>query len=383
MDYVILEKRPWLMTMNVNLDATVSNQKRVLVCYLQLDEYEQVNVKEIHHANKIEKYQIIKGFIQHDLCIDVCHCLDEKSVKSLSKGDYDYIFGFGPAYHQAIRQWPNAYRILYMTESPFWYSLKQETDRIQIFRKKTGIQKELVRTGVFYGRDDEKTADAIVCMCSKQFFSGINKPVYRIVPHGIKSNLIDSNLFEKRSEKHFLVFGTTGYVHKGVDMLVDVVKKHPDWHLHLCGNTAEMDEDGFAYSFPNIHAEGYLSVNDLRYKELVEQCMFVLLASCSEGMPTGIITCMRHGLIPIVSKNIGMEYCGEDKIFFFNELSENDIEAGLKQCVSMDREKLRHMSDSIYEYANEEFSIEAFSGNIADCIGSILKTDVRRVSTEI
>lgn len=371
MDYVILDKRPASVNMNINFDATLSGQKRVLICYLPLDEYEQAGIKEIYHPNKIEKYQIIKAFISNNYCIDICHCLDEKAVRKLAEGNYDVIFGFGPAYHQAIKQWPNAYRIIYYTESPFWYSRQQEMFRIQMFEKKTGVRKRLVRTGVFYHEDDEKTANAVICMCDKKLFDAIDNPVYRILPYGLKSSKINGNLFAHRDEKHFLVFGMAGYVHKGVDLLIDVIKNHPDWHLHLCGDTREMDKDGFEYHYPNVHLEGFMSVNDLRYKELVEQCMFILLASCSEGMPTGIITGMRHGLIPIVSRNIGMEYCGEDKAFFFDELSEQDIEKQLKQCVAIAREKLEYRSNYIYEYANKEFSIGAFSERMNQCIGNI------------
>lgn len=372
MDYVLLEKHGRSMNMNINYDAAMSGQKRALICYLPTDNYEHIDLKAAYHVNQIERYQIVRSFIKHDYCIDVCHCLDVKAIGKLAKEKYDLIFGFGTAYIQAIKQWPDALHIIYYTESPYWYSKQQEMFRIQKFKEKTGIDKELVRTGVHYYEDDEKRSDVIICKCDEALFDKVNKPIYRIVPHGLKSLIIDQNLFLNRSEKHFLVFSMFGYVHKGIDLLIDVVKKHPDWHLHLCGNTDEMDKDRFEYHYSNIHVEGYLLVHDIHYRELVEQCMFVLLPSCSEATGSGVVTCMRHGLIPIVSRRIGLEYCGEDKVFFFEEISEAYIEKRLEQCIHMNRQDLEEMSDRIYEYANKEFSIEAFSTKMDSCIDNIL-----------
>lgn len=372
MDYVILEKHGTPINMNINYDATINNQKKVLICYLPTDEYEHVTREKVYHTNKVERYQIIKSFIKKNYCIDVCHCLDEKAIGKLSSERYDVIFGMGTAYKQAIKKWPDAVHIIYYTESPFWYSKQQESLRIQMFCEKTGIHKKLVRTDVFYHEDDEKEADAIICMCDENLFYKLEKPIYRITPHGLKSIGIDKNLFEKRDERHFLVFGTVGYVHKGIDLLIDVFKNHPDWHLHICGDATEMNRDGYEYHYQNICMEGFLSVNDVRYRELVEQCMFIVLASCAEATPSGVITGMRHGLIPIVSKKLGMEYCGEDKVFFFEELSEQCIEERIQHCVEIGREVLRNMSDSIYQYANTEFTIETYTSKMDYCIDSIL-----------
>lgn len=372
MDYVLKERHGEPINININYDAAMREQKRVLICYLPINEYKDIDVEQMSHTNKIERYQIIRSFIKKGYCVDICHCLDRKAILKLADVHYDVIFGFGHTYRAAYTQWPDAKHIIYFTESPYWYSKQQETERLQMFRERTGIEKAMKRTGTWYEEDDENKADVIVCMCEEKLFVKTGKPVYRIAPYGFKSNIIDENLFAERNENHFLVFGIFGYVHKGVDLLIDVVKKHPDWHLHICGDPAELDEDGYDYIYPNIHMEGYIHVNDVRYKELVQKCMFVILASCSEGMPTGVITGMRHGLIPVVSSNIGMEYCGEEKAVFFDELSERGIEKTLERCTKADRTVLQNMSHSIYEYANDEFSIQAFTKRMDSCLDDIL-----------
>ena len=53
---------------NINLDLLNSQQKKILLCYLYL---EDVDLTKVKHANYMHANQIVKYFIDNEYCVDV------------------------------------------------------------------------------------------------------------------------------------------------------------------------------------------------------------------------------------------------------------------------------------------------------------------------
>lgn len=359
------------IVLDINRDCT-RNQKKILVCYLDYDRAAYSLRHNAEHTNAQEMCQIIKVLIDMDFRIDVCDCSNKEAVYEMPENYYDYIFGLGDMFWYAKEHNPNAFTILYMTENPYYVSYQKETERVQYFHERTGRTASLCRTGLFYHEDDEKKADAVVCVGEKTYYNAIQNPVIRVFPSAFKNPLCENPL-ESREKKNFLVLGVHGFVHKGNDILIEVFQKHKDWNLYLCGTNIDKECKSLGYQrTENIIDCGFVNTGSEKFCNLIKKCMFVLLPSCSEGMSTGLMTCMMHGMIPITMHGNGMDELEQYCLFFENYLIEN-VEKKLSEVTEMDDVYCRELSGMIYEYANREFTLGRYTENIREAFTQLLK----------
>ena len=191
-------------------------------------------------------------------------------------------------------------------------------------------------------------------------------------PTAIKNKKYVNNICDKRRSTNFIVLGVKGFVHKGNDLLIEVFKKHVEWRLYLCGREIEQEckKIGCVRS-ENVVDCGFVEIESQKFLELVSECTFILLPSCSEGMSTALLTGMRHGLIPVTTKGTGMdelyEYCQ-----YFEGYHIDQIEKKLIELTKMGKEEIKNMSDNIYEYANQIFSISSYAKNLREIFEDIM-----------
>ncbi|MDE6052527.1 MAG: glycosyltransferase, partial [Lachnospiraceae bacterium] len=323
------------------------------------------------HTNLQEMFQMIKILIDMDFCIDVCGCNNQEATLEMPSDYYDYILGFGDMFRLAKERNPKAYAIIYMTENPYAISYVNEQERIVYFYERTRKKVPFTRTGKFYAEGDEELADAVICLGEKKYFK--NKTVYRVYPSAFKNEKYVNNIQDDRRSTNFLVFGTKGFIHKGNDLLLEVFAKHPEWSLYLCGSRIAQECRKIGMALPqNVFDCGFVNVDSEKYLKLVRICPFVLLPSCSEGMSTALMTCMRHGLIPVTMRGTGMDeletYCE-----YFEGYLISQIEKKICELVSMNPMYITERSNQIYEYANQNFVLEEYTKNLKKALETIMR----------
>lgn len=369
--YVIHDlQRP--IVKNINLDLT-KKQKHILVCYLDLNAINKELLKSVQASNRLEAFQIIRILIKMDFIVDVCAGNDESVLDVISIDDYDYVLGSGCIYRKFADN-SRAVCILYMTENPYGISYLRARERLDYFnlRNHTNIKK-MSRTGCWYWEGDERLADYIICLGEEKYFDNLEKPVYRLFPSALKNeNYVYS--MENRNRNCFLVFGAIGLIHKGVDILIEVFRKHSEWKLFLCGGSIESELKELKLQIsPNIILCGFVEVGSEKFMNLVSVCSFVILPSCSEASTTGVLTGMRHGLLPMVCRGNGFERCS-DYCLFFEDFHIEAVEERIMKAINMSDADYIRMGQKIFEYANDEFSIENYSNNLETILRKIFAT---------
>lgn len=361
------------IVLGINQDCQ-REQKKILVSYLDYDRTAYALRHANAHTNLQEMMQLIRVLIDFDYCIDVCACNNEEAALEMPSDYYDYIFGFGDMFRLAKQRNPKAYTIMYMTENPYSVSRAGEQARIDYFYERTGKKIPFSRTGKFYLENDEALADAIICLGERKYFK--NNLVKRVYPSAFKNLKYSNNVCENRNSTNFLVFGVKGFVHKGNDLLLEVFKKHPEWKLYMCGREIADECRKLGLTLPaNVIDCGFIDVNSDAFLELIEICPFVLLPSCSEGMSTSLLTCMRHGQIPVTMRGTGMDEL-EDYCEYFEDYRISAIESKIVELSNIDREEITRRSNRIYQYANEYFTLEKFTEHIRICLKEILNESV-------
>jgi glycosyltransferase involved in cell wall biosynthesis len=318
-------------------------QPRALLSY-DLDCLNSNNIDFQYSTNRKENQVILTTLIDLGFIVDFFGCRNNYYCDGLR---YDLVFGFGDAYRKSLLT-QDGIRVLYLTEGPPDLSVINEKNRLDYFYRRHGKIKPIERSGVYYQNSDLQLANKIICL-GELHKKHINKSpsiladTQSINPTGLPVN-IKKNKFN--ISKNLLWFGSRGVIHKGLDLLIDTFKELPDWTLHVCGVDEKVVND-LMDTPGNIKFHGKISYLDYKFTELINLCNYSILLSCSEAVPTSVLTCMRAGLIPIVSENCGTEFpcaitCEEISIEYIKnivsktlELTENQIEEKSKNICSM------------------------------------------------
>jgi glycosyltransferase involved in cell wall biosynthesis len=104
----------------------------------------------------------------------------------------------------------------------------------------------------------------------------------------------------------FLWLGSHGFVHKGLDLVLEAFAAMPEFKLVVCGPIKDEPEfekafDRELYQTPNIETVGWVDITSDQFHEIVARCVGLVYPSCAEGASGNVLTCMQAGLIPVIS----------------------------------------------------------------------------------
>jgi glycosyltransferase involved in cell wall biosynthesis len=179
----------------------------------------------------------------------------------------------------------------------------------------------------------------------------------------------------QRTKLNFLFFAGGCQVQKGLDLLLEIFPKYPHLHLYVC-SPFEQENDfcdcyyNELYKTPNVHPVGWVQVNSPHFYELTDKCAFVILPSCSEGQPSSVVQCMHSGLIPLVTKQAGIDT--EDFGVTFSDDSIEAIERAVLEVSELPTSWISTRSAHTFGAAKEKFSEDAFVDKWRKMLSEIL-----------
>lgn len=363
-------KRP-LFHQNINYDPS-RMQKKALISYLTFPL--ENPLEYITHTALLESLIILKTFIELDYSVDVAYCKDYTNLDLILRKHYDLVFGFGDPFLHYAKTHPNVFRIIYLTESSPDFSTAREKEREDYFYERHRKKMLIKRTNMYLTNDQIQIADKGILIGNdhtRATYGDLAKKIVTLYPTALENrDFVFQPKDHSKTRKNFLWFGSTGAIHKGLDLLFDVFTENPDIELFVCGlNGPEKKLFPFK-KYRNIHDMGFVNVNSKKFTQLVNTCSFVVLPSCSEGVATSVLTCMYHGLIPVVTEETGIEK--QDFVIIIPDYHLENVSEIIKYCSNMNPKKLAMMSESVFQYARKNFSLEAFRKNFKSVLHKCL-----------
>jgi glycosyltransferase involved in cell wall biosynthesis len=179
--------------------------------------------------------------------------------------------------------------------------------------------------------------------------------------------------------KNFLWFNSNGFVHKGLDLVLEAFAGMPEFHLTVCGPIKDEVEKPFEKAFykelyhtPNIHTAGWVEDASVEFLQIANSCSGVIGASCSEGGGGSIISCMQAGLIPIVNYESSVE------IGSFGILLPDCSVESIRHCVrsfaSLSADVLQEKAKRAWEFASTNHSRQRFTDEYKKVAKAIITT---------
>jgi Glycosyl transferases group 1 len=352
------------------------NKKKALLIYL-VEPFFRTNVS---HGNFYEARGIAYALDLLNYNVDV---INHSSKKIIDGQKYDLIIGFGEAFNRIFNK-PvrSSTAILYATSQHSFVLNKSAMSAVKRFYKNSKIfDLSLVRYRQNSWQASYDLVDGIIVVDG----TGLTNKTYRenslVNPNYIKSvsppyiQVYHGPLVQSESTRQqFLWFAGDGPVHKGLDLLLDYFYKNENISLHVVGNISRHKIFFEYYSehlkcTKNIFYHGFLDVKSPELLDIALNCDFVILPSCSEGMPNSLATIVGNfGCIPVVTE--ACSFSVPTKILI-SELTDLGVDQAVASCKKL---KLNlHTKNENRDFVVNNYTYSSYIKSIAGCIEIISK----------
>jgi hypothetical protein len=178
-------------------------------------------------------------------------------------------------------------------------------------------------------------------------------------------------------EREFLWYFGAGAIHKGLDLVLEVFARHPDLVLNVVGN-APLREADFAEAYlreltecPNIRVYGALMPDSTEFAAVARRCFAFVGASCSESTSSAVVTCLKVGMFPIISRDCGVTL-PPGVGTYLETCSIEEIEEAVLAAYESPSAVLAEAVGAVQAMAHECYSRERFSSDLASFLSAAL-----------
>jgi hypothetical protein len=354
-------------------------KENVLISYIT---YPFKNGVNLGHTNTAEALEIAKVFHELGYKVDI---VNYEYEGNLNYDKYSVVFGFGePLINSFYRRNHKILTIYYGTGMHVIHQNHATLKRIEEVYKKKG--KLLLESGRIVDKAwsaQTSLVDSIITLGNdevvnsyQKYFSrkiyNIPNSYYKIFDH---EEILKNKNF-RDAKNHFLWFGSSGLIHKGLDLLLEVFKEMSDFQLHICGpidNEPKFKNCYYEelYNTKNIHTYGYKNIQSKSFKDIIGKCAFIIFPSCSEGEPSSVINVMVYGLIPIVTNTAGIRI--KDFGIEIKELTNISVKESIIKAVNLSEDEIEKRSLKCANDTISNHSIEKYSHELKKVLIEILR----------
>jgi hypothetical protein len=342
--------------------------KRALVCYT----ISPFLLRQVSHTNYRESVAIVNQLALCGYTVDIVHFT---YVGAIDYSQYDLIFGFGEPFENSFLEERKLARIHYLTGAYSQFQNRAEIDRVIATNKKFGGSLQPKRLVKWTWSKSLMMSDAVIVVGNEWTLSTYTlqttSPMFPINATALEGSGAKLERERLGNSGKFLWFGSAGLVHKGLDLCLEFFRENPCYELHICGPTERDFMTLFQVELnqPNIHFHGFIKVGSSQYNTIVNDCRFALLPTCSEGQATALLTVMADGLIPIATRNSGVNV-GELGILIEGLTSALVAEA-ISRALALSSGEIESMSKRVRSYIKHQHSLESFEVSLSQIFASI------------
>lgn len=335
---------------------------RVLLSYVTLPFFDRSERTLNTHSNRWESLEMTKAFLEKGYAVDV---IDISNTSFVPQHTYTY---FIDNYHHLERLapllGPACIKIFHATTAHWKFNNEAEAARFDDLYARRGVHLspdrimppnkaiELCDIATLLGNDFTESTYA---------FAG--KPMMRIPVSTTHTFPSPAQKEFGNARKNFIWFGGAGVIHKGLDLVVEAFAQLSDLQLTICGKIDGEKDFLQLYarelSLPNITIAGFMDPGSELFKKVCDRSIALIYPSCSEGQAGSVVLTMHAGLIPIISRESGVDTA--DAGFTLKENTIAEIMRTVKDVSFLPEEGLRERGVAAWRYAQEYHTRGKFS----------------------
>jgi glycosyltransferase involved in cell wall biosynthesis len=323
------------------------------------------------HPHFWETWAMAQAFRDEGYAVDVVHWTRRGPPPRL---DYDVYVDVRRNFERYAAALPPAcLKIAHMdTAHPLVHNGNQAR-RLDELRQRRGI-----RLAPFKHVEENRAAEQadLVVVLGNDFtadsFARCGKPVRRVrLSNAFLYPFPESKDFAA-CRNRFLWMGSEGFVHKGLDLVLDAFADLPDHELVVCGPLAAEPafEAAYAdrlYRTPNIRAEGWIDVASERFRDLARHCLGMVYPSCSEGGGGCLLTAMHAGLVPVATREASVDLA-PDRGLLLPDASVESIQAAVRDLSARPPDQLESLARAAWTWVRQFHTRERFAAEYRDLV---------------
>lgn len=295
------------------------------------------------------------------------YCIDWYNLDSNIEctNTYDVVFGLEPNFVKACIANPNALKIYYATGAYYKHQNQQIINRTNYFNSKYGVKIPYRRLIVPHLACE--IADIILQIGTQEtiqtYPAHLRDKVVLLDQSSHDFLAIDIKKKQSISRRDcFVWFGSSGAILKGLDLILDYFIENCTETIHLFGVVEQDVLDAYEIKIKgcrNIFIHGFVDINSIFFREIMDQCGFLIFPSSSEGCPGSVINAMKLGVIPIATK-----WAAPDNIlelgYLLPELSTEAIAESIKWTKSLNDSEFIQLIERCHSFVKTKYSIDIF-----------------------
>jgi glycosyltransferase involved in cell wall biosynthesis len=354
---------------------------RVLLCYVNAAFFLRTGQPIPHdHTNRWESWQIAKTFRDLGYCVDV---VNENNERFVPTRDYAVFVGNRTNFDR-ISALLNAdcLKILHIDTCHWLFHNMAELRRLEAVRQRRGFVLPSLRTlAPNLAIECADYGIAVGNQTTMSTYGYAQKPLFRVpISNAVQYPWAADKDFD-RVRRRFLWVGSHGFVHKGLDLVLEAFAQMPDYELTVCGPLEAAAERPFTrayrrelYETPNIHAHGWIDLSEPEFLELTTTTLGIVFPSSSEGGAGSVISCMHAGLIPIVTMEAAVDVDDTHGVML-ESCSVQHICDAVQRLSRLDAHSLAAMARRNWELARARHNRDVFATTYANVIAGILERE--------
>lgn len=386
---------------DLNFEGGLCSKRALLSYIVHPFSIPRDDTRFLRHINIWHAQEIVRVLNRMGYCVDV---IDYRDTDFVPQRPYDLFVGHGGInFEQIALKLPEETKRIYFSTGAYWeFHNRQEAVRFDALRRRRGVDLPPDRLINHSEENALRLADGVIGignLFTRSTYlgqiSGVESFVKSAIPLPIMIN--GTSLHDDRFDwcpkdyaagrQHFLFFAGGGNVHKGLDLLLEAFDGLAQ-HLWIGSPIDSVFHQVYERELrlPNVHAIGWLQPRSPQFYRLMRTCNFCILPSCSEGQSQSVVECMNQGLIPVVTREAGVDIDDYGVIIEPSAtvtgmgnpdqavlLTPQDIRVLVCDLSAIEVEKCREMSLRARLVAQRDFSEERFAQNFQQALTRLLE----------
>ncbi len=349
---------------------------RVLLAYV-IEPFLSSQGPSSSHTHHGESQLMAQAWLQRGFIVDV---IDYDNPAFAPKHSYDW-FVSARTNIQRIRARLNAdcRCVVHLDTSHYTTNNRDALARVVACQQRRGVDLfgsvrmievnagiEAADAGIVLGNDE-----------TARTYGYAGKPLYPLdVPAVVDLPWSEGKDFEA-ARTRFVWLGSDGAVHKGLDLVLEAFARLPDCHLTICGPIDRDPAFCSAYAaelaLPNVERLGWVDVSGEQFARLVATSVALVYPSCREGQAGAAVNCIRAGLIPIVSRETGVDVDPSGTVL--EDCAVETIIEAVKAVSQASPEALYTRARATWEHGQARFSHAAYRQRYGEIVDRLTSTN--------
>jgi glycosyltransferase involved in cell wall biosynthesis len=355
----------------ITLRPKGASRGRVLLSYLTEPFLHPRTVNFESHTNLWECKQIAQTFLDKGFTVDV---VDWKNSSFMPKRTYKYVIDI----HSNLERWSavlpsTCIKIFHATGSHWLFQNTAEYTRLLELQQRRGYT--LMPRRIVSPTHSVEHADRVTILGNKTTqatYAFAKKPLFPIPLSTTNEFPFPEEKDFAAVQKSFIWFGGGGSVHKGLDLVLELFAQHPEYQLSVCGKIDSDFERAYfreLHELPNITLYGWVHPSGDIFTSLVSKAVALIHPSCSEGQSGAVILGLHASLIPIVTKESGVDV--EPFGITLPDASSASLRDAVQSIANAMPETLSARAKEAWQYARTHHTREVFAKSYADFVTTL------------